>query len=512
MQQQRLDRGKQLQPLQPLIRLGAIYFLFVISIHAQNPTTTFGGPGGDPYSVNCGNDKIMVGLQIKTGSHFAVGYQINMARPICVSVDAGGDWVGTPAATSSYAGTDSGTLSSVTCPTNQAVTGFGGYAGLYVDGISLACSSMRELGTVANDQAYFGNLLGFHDFEGMKGIFSCVPGMPANGISGHAHDWLDKFGLTCHTPTTPSPTVDSITTTTNTLVGGNPVQGTVFLNAPAPSGGLRVGISNQVDVADAAFIPSNPTTPDPLNVPATTKTVSFGFNTLPVPHVVTVKLNPGPGSASHFVSKTITILPPSLTSVSLSPSVTSPGGSETGTITLNGNAPVGGVAANLTSSFSSVATVPPSVSVSPGTNSATFPITVASTNESGCSVISASGLFTPQGGTSIRQSLLTVKGPLNSAFKLGANNISASGATGTIFLEQANREPGTITLVSSNPSLLGVPSTIPVPASTQSLNFAITVQSRPPSGISCAAITVTDPHGNKNSMVFLIDTSLRRVE
>jgi hypothetical protein len=485
------------------------FLLLTPSLRAQDVTTqSAGGTGGDPFTVGCGSDKAMVGLQIRTGDHGLLGLHINMVRPVCVSVDAGGDWLGTPTPASSVGGKDTGDFASAMCRKGEAVSALDSAAGMYVDGIYIYCSSIGEYGRLNNDQYWVQTLLGYHPMplESYTGPLSCPSTKPAKGLSGRAHDWLDRISLICNFPSTPSANVDAISFV-SPIIGGNPLHGTITLNASAPSGGLQVSISRQYDVTDAAFVPSDQPGSNSFTVPSGSRTGSFVLNTIPVPHVVDVKLNPGPGSATHFVTKTLSILPPSLTTLSLSLNATSPGGNVTGTITLNGNAPIGGLSASLTSSIASVATVPPSALITSGVNTATFPITVASSNQSGCSVISASGLFTPQGGNPVRQSLLKVKGPLSPAFKFGVTNNLGSSATGNILFEQIDKAPGTLTLASSNPTLVIVPSTVPIPANSQTITFPITLQGRPPTGISCAVITATDAHGNANSIVFSIDAA-----
>jgi len=66
-----------------------------------------------------------------------------------------------------------------------------------------------------------------------------------------------------------------------------------------------------------------------------------------------------------------------LASVSLNPTVVAGGSSSTGTVTLNGPAPAGGAMVTLSSGNASVAVVPASVTVSAGSNTATFPVTTA---------------------------------------------------------------------------------------------------------------------------------------
>jgi hypothetical protein len=94
------------------------------------------------------------------------------------------------------------------------------------------------------------------------------------------------------------------------------------------------------------------------------------------------RLTPG---ASHALRLVATSVPatttPSVTlaSVAVSPSSVTGGTAATGTVTLSGAAPAGGVVVTLTSSATTVATVPPSIMVPEGATSATFPVTTLAT-------------------------------------------------------------------------------------------------------------------------------------
>lgn len=138
------------------------------------------------------------------------------------------------------------------------------------------------------------------------------------------------------------------------------------------------------------------------------------------------------GAASHNVTVGASVLnltatfvlqpPPS--SVSAAPASVIGGGSSTGTVILSGPAPASGAVVALSSSNGPVATVPSSVTVAPGSTSATFPITTSSVSSDTSVTISA---FYGAGSAS---SLLTVTVPPNSPPTVSITS-PASGATFT---------------------------------------------------------------------------------
>jgi hypothetical protein len=81
---------------------------------------------------------------------------------------------------------------------------------------------------------------------------------------------------------------------------------------------------------------------------------------------------------------------PALASLSLNPTSIVGGNSVTGTVTLSAAAPSGGSVVTLGSSNASIATVPPSVTVAPGSTSNTFIVTTKATKRNTSVTISAS--------------------------------------------------------------------------------------------------------------------------
>jgi hypothetical protein len=185
-----------------------------------------------------------------------------------------------------------------------------------------------------------------------------------------------------------------------TVVGGNPVVGTVVLNGVAPPGGAVVTLDN-----------GNPgvvTMPASVTVPAGTDRIDFGIGTSPVAATTNVSLTARYGNAPAFTTLTVTPAGPALTlsSLALSPTSVVGGNSSTGTVTLSGTVPAGSSGAVVTlSSNSSAASVPPSVTVPAGASSATFTVTTTQVTASTMATIAASF-----GGTT-RTASLTVSPP-----------------------------------------------------------------------------------------------------
>jgi len=482
---------------------------------AQDATTqAAGGTGGDAFTASCGSSKAMVGVQGYWSVHSLIGGLVNSVRPLCVAVDAGGKWIGNPT-TAAAAGVEDGGLVELRCQSGSAVARIHGRSGIYVDQLSIDCVRLGEYGHVTGTPDPLFSYIGdpSTSTHGTSfGPYSCPDNKPGKALTGKAHDWLDRIALVCNYPSTPPAAVSSVSPNTGSIVGGNSMTGRVQVNATAPSAGTSVSISVQINASDEGKIPGSPISPDPTIVSAGQKSANFSVRTNPVATIVTVRLNPSP-RVDPSVSTTFDILPPSLATLSLSPNQITPGGSVTGTVGLNGAAPPGGVSASLTSSVSATASVPATVAIAQGQSSATFPVTVTGTNSAGCTVLNASGVFTPSGGTATRTTILLVLPPRNSAFTLGMTNGSAS-APASVTVPVPNSELNqTFTLTSSNPTLVGVPSTVSIPAGSLTSGFTISVLSRPPSGVNCVVINAADKRGIVNSMIVSVDpSSIRRID
>lgn len=161
------------------------------------------------------------------------------------------------------------------------------------------------------------------------------------------------------------PRVSSVVLNPSTVVGGASATCAITLSANAPAGGTTVTITNSnaaaATVQTSVLVPQGQST---VNVTVTTKAVASATSA-----VITATANSGSKSA------TLTINPPALTSVRVSPASVLGGNSSTGTVVLSGAAPTGGMVVSLQSTVTSVATTPASVTVAGGSSSATFQVT-----------------------------------------------------------------------------------------------------------------------------------------
>jgi len=165
-------------------------------------------------------------------------------------------------------------------------------------------------------------------------------------------------------PTQPS--LSSLSLNPTSVVGGNSSTGTVTLTAPAPSGGFVVNLSSSN--TNVATVPST------VTVPAGATSANFTVSTQAVSSATSVTITASAGSVSRTATLTVNPAPSvTLQSLTISPTSVWGGSTATGTVTLSGPAPAGGVVVQLRSS-SSRASVPSSITIPAGATSARFTI------------------------------------------------------------------------------------------------------------------------------------------
>ena len=170
--------------------------------------------------------------------------------------------------------------------------------------------------------------------------------------------------------TTSSVSLSSVTVSPTSVTGGSSSTGTVTLSGVAPSGGATVTLTSSN--TSAAQVPAS------VTVAAGATSATFTITTGAVASVTTVTVtgsyNGGSKTATLTVNPTSSV---SLSSVTVSPTSVTGGSSSTGTVTLSGVAPSGGATVTLTSSNTSAAQVPASVTVAAGATTATFTVTTS---------------------------------------------------------------------------------------------------------------------------------------
>jgi hypothetical protein len=166
--------------------------------------------------------------------------------------------------------------------------------------------------------------------------------------------------------------------------------------------------------------------------------------------------------------------PASLSSLSLNPASVTGGNSSTATVTLSGPAPSGGAQVMLSSSNTTAASVPSSVTVAAGATSATFAVSTSSVASSTTVAISA----TYSGATKTASLTVTpVPPPAPTVSSLTLNPSSVIGgaqfSTGTVTLSGPAPAGGAQVMLSSSNGAASVPSSVTVPAGASNATFRI---------------------------------------
>jgi hypothetical protein len=175
-----------------------------------------------------------------------------------------------------------------------------------------------------------------------------------------------------------SPAVlESVTLSKSTVTGGSPSTGTVNLTGNLFSGTLVVMLSSS---NASALVPKS------VTIAAGASSATFNVTTKAVSTQKTVTITAKSGAMSK--TTTLTVFPPTVGALKLSPPTVAPGGASTGTVTITGPAPAGGLAVALSSNSSKV-TMPAKVTVPAGQTTANFSIKVAKTAPAGTVTIAA---------------------------------------------------------------------------------------------------------------------------
>lgn len=180
---------------------------------------------------------------------------------------------------------------------------------------------------------------------------------------------------------------------------------------------------------------------------------------------------PGPWSSVRRFTPSAFAQPASLAGIALNPASVTGGTTSQGTASLTSAAPSGGAVVTLSSSNTSVATVPASVTVPAGAFSATF--TVSTVSVTAPTSITISGAF----GGATRSATLTVTPPapasLSTVAVSPASVTGGASSQGTVTLTSPAQPGGFAISLSSNNSAATVPASVTVPQGATSATFAI---------------------------------------
>lgn len=253
--------------------------------------------------------------------------------------------------------------------------------------------------------------------------------------------------------------LSSVSLLPSSVAGGVTVTGTVTLNGQAPSKGAVVTLTTTNSTS--APVPAS------VTVAAGSTSANFSIVTKAVTAVTSVTI----GATYGITSKaTLTINPTQLSAISLNPTAVTGGSSSTGTVTLNGVAPTGGMVVTLSSS-GAPATVPASVTVAAGQSTATFTVTTTAVT----SVANPS--ITAKQGTNQFSATLTVNPASVQSVSLSPTSVvgGTANATGTVTLTgKAPTGGAVVTLTSNNTSAATVPVSVTVAANATTATFTVT--------------------------------------
>ncbi|MCI0350777.1 MAG: DUF4082 domain-containing protein [Acidobacteriales bacterium] len=266
--------------------------------------------------------------------------------------------------------------------------------------------------------------------------------------------------------------LSTLTLKPTSVVGGNNSTGTVTLSGIAPAGGAIVSLG---DTNPAATVPAS------VTIPAGATTATFTVTTIGVAANTTGAISGTYAGVTRNANLTVT--PAAISSLALSPATVVGPASSTATVTLNGNAPVGGALVTLTDA-NAAATIPASVTVAEGARTATFTVTTVAVGAATTGNISG----TYRGTT--RSANLTVN-PLFASITLSPTSLlGGASSTGRANLNAAAPSGGVlITLSSANPAAT-TPASVTVPAGATTATFLVTTT--PVSTVTTGNITGND--------------------
>lgn len=259
--------------------------------------------------------------------------------------------------------------------------------------------------------------------------------------------------------------VSGVTVTDGSVLGGNSTSGKVTLDGVAPAGGQEVDL-----VSD---LPARVQLPASVVVVSGQKTASFNVDTRAGPPV-TATLSASIGT-SNAAAELNVVDKPSVSSVKLQRQCFTPGTWSSNRVTLDIPAPDDTDVALATSDPLSLFLPATSVTVPSGSTSALF--TVNALVASPDVTVSATAPSTPAQSDSASVSSTEPAGQAAELTLDSASVTAGEGTNGTITLACEAPAGGTeVTLLSQDPSQVGVPETVTVPAGDLSVGFHVTTQ------------------------------------
>ena len=242
--------------------------------------------------------------------------------------------------------------------------------------------------------------------------------------------------------------IQSLTLNPDAVYAGQMSTITVELPAPAPAGGATVLLSASPGSAATLERPSITIAAGQTTGTDVVRTTAGGSN-------ATVDISASASGSSGKLSGSLQVLaaPPAISAYSGFPLLVRAGNSVTGTVTIAGPAPAGGVTVPLYTSVSGDAVVPSSVTMPAGQSSA--PVTIAAGQKAGKVTLSASAVALAQGCPAAPPcaAIQVATVPAIASFYLMDTTAVQGGrgaAVARIFMTQPSPDPVAVTVSSSN--------------------------------------------------------------
>ena len=267
--------------------------------------------------------------------------------------------------------------------------------------------------------------------------------------------------------------VTKISTARLTGLNVNPISGAGGTAAvPSVLTGQLV-FDGQTGPADSASISSNSpaaTVNPSVSLPEVTS-ASFPITLHPVAIDTGVTLSATFGGIT--LTTPLTVLAPRIASVAFTPSSTIGGETATGTVTLSGPAPVGGLTVTLTSGSPQV-TVPATVNVPADAVTANFVVNTGAVATTTQVAVTAASAADPTG----KSANLTLTPPNLTGLTLDPTSLhGGQTSTGTVTISETAPTGGIVVTLSSNKAAATVPASVTVAAGAKTATFIVNTTS-----------------------------------
>jgi trimeric autotransporter adhesin len=284
----------------------------------------------------------------------------------------------------------------------------------------------------------------------------------AAAVASTAASVSATYGATKTASLTVRPAFSSFTLASGTVTGGASVVGTVTLSDAAKAGGVTISLASS---DSAAPVPGAT-----MSIAQATRSNTFTITTVETATDVNATITVTFEGVS--IARSLKVKAPTPSSLTLSAATVVSGGTVTGTVTLGGAAPSGGLVVTLSSSNTSAATVPATVSFAQGDTSKTFSVTAANVAAAASTTIRAAL------GSVSKTASLSVTPAVLSAMTLASSSIvEADTTTATVTLSGKAPAGGVVvTIFSTNASIASVPvaGTVTVLAGQTTATFTVT--------------------------------------